>query len=248
MQRKDGFQVDLINEAIVHAANAWWILPIVFFFCFIDGFLPILPSETLLVALGVVAAGTGIPNVYLLILAGAVGAITGDQMAYLLGRRIGTERFGWMRRPRMQRLFAFARRELNMRGAMLIFTARYVPIGRVVVNLSSGATGFSHRRFTVLDVAGCLTWSSYSVAIGVVAGAWFHDNQLLGIVLSVALAIVMGYLIDKLSHAILVRTGRRLAERENRGANAQAIAVEAPRPVRVPGQEPEPEPMASDGN
>jgi membrane-associated protein len=248
MQWKAGFLVDLINEAIVHAANAWWILPIVCLFCFIDGFLPVLPSETLLVALGVVAAGTGTPNVYLLILAGALGAITGDQMAYFLGRRIGTERFGWMRRPHVQKLFAFARRELNMRGAMLIFTARYVPIGRVVVNLSSGATGFSHRRFTVLDVAGCLTWSSYSVAIGVVAGAWFHDNQLLGIVLSVALAILMGYLIDKLSHAILVRNGRRAAARENGLATGKSSGVRSPRPVRVPGQEPEPEPMASDGS
>ncbi|GAA1889441.1 DedA family protein [Paeniglutamicibacter psychrophenolicus] len=240
--------MDLINEAIVHAANAWWILPVVCLFCFIDGFLPILPSETLLVALGVVAASTGIPNVYLLILAGAAGAITGDQMAYLLGRRIGTERFGWMRRPRTQKLFAFARRELNVRGAMLIFTARYVPIGRVVVNLSSGATGFSHRRFTLLDVAGCLTWASYSVAIGVVAGAWFHDNQLLGIGLSVALAIVMGYLIDKLSHAILVRLGRRGAQHENPDAAGDRRGVEAQRPVRVPGQDPEPEAMASDGN
>lgn len=240
--------MDLINEAIVHASNAWWILPVVCLFCFIDGFLPVLPSETLLVALGVVAAGTGIPNVYLLVLAGALGAITGDQVAYLLGRRIGTERFGWMRRPRMQRLFAFARRELNMRGAMLIFTARYVPVGRVVVNLSSGATGFSYRRFTVLDVAGCLTWASYSVAIGVVAGAWFHDNQVLGIVLSVALAIVMGYLIDKTSHAILVRTGRRAAERGDPGAAGQAGAREMPRPVRVPGQDPDPGPIAPEGN
>ncbi len=240
--------MDLINEAIVHAANAWWILPVVCLFCFIDGFLPILPSETLLVALGVVGASSGIPNVYLLILAGAIGAITGDQMAYLLGRRIGTERFGWMRRPRTQKLFAFARRELNVRGAMLIFTARYVPIGRVVVNLSSGATGFSYRRFTLLDVAGCLTWASYSVAIGVVAGAWFHDNQLLGIVLSVALAIVMGYLIDKLSHALLARLGRRGAAHESPDAGRHSRGVEAPRPVRVPGSETEPEPTAPEGS
>ena len=44
--------MDVINEAILHAANAWWILPIVYLFCLIDGFFPVLPSETLLVAPG----------------------------------------------------------------------------------------------------------------------------------------------------------------------------------------------------
>lgn len=236
---KAGFAVELINEAIVHASNAWWILPIVCLFCFIDGFLPLLPSETLLVALGVVAAGTGTPNLYLLILAGAAGAVAGDQVAYRLGRRIGTERFAWMRRHRTRRLFSFARRELNVRGAMLIFTARYVPIGRVVVNLSSGATGFSYRRFTLLDIAGSLTWASYSVAIGVVAGAWFHENKLLGIGISVALAIVMGYLIDKVSHAVLLRLGRRGTKGANPLEARHGAMVELLPPMHVSAEVPE---------
>lgn len=224
--------MDLINEGIVHAANAWWILPIVYIFCLIDGFLPVLPSETLLVALGAVAAGTGEPNVYLLILLGAAGAISGDQIAYRIGRRIGTERFGWMRRKRTTKLFAFARKELAARGAMLIFTARYIPVGRVVVNLSAGATGYSLKRFTLLDVMGCLTWAGYSVAIGVVAGGWFHDNKLLGILLSVALAIGMGYLIDKVVHAILKRFGR-LGDEHDFPADAPA-AEEAPLHLQTP--------------
>lgn len=239
--------MELINEAIVHAANAWWILPIVCLFCFIDGFLPLLPSETLLVALGVVAAGTGTPNAYLLILAGAAGAISGDQVAYRLGRRIGTERFAWMRRPRIQKIFAFAGRELDARGAMLIFTARYVPVGRVVVNLSSGATGFSYRRFTFLDIVGCLTWASYSVALGVLAGAWFHENQLLGITISVVLAILMGYLIDKLSHALMVRTGRRASTHRHLFEDEPAPVVELLNPVRVSEVVPEAGPTPAAG-
>ena len=229
--------MDLINEAIVHAANAWWILPTVYVFCFIDGFLPILPSETLLVALGAVAAGTGVPNVYLLILVGAAGAISGDQISYRIGRRIGTDRFAWMRRKRTTKLFAFARKELSVRGAMLIFTARYIPIGRVVVNLSAGATGYSLKRFTLLDVMGCLTWAGYSVAIGVVAGGWFHDNKLLGVVLSVALAICMGYLIDKVVHAVLKRLGRLGTERDFPAvplADGEA-PTQRQSPLRVPG-------------
>ncbi|PQZ91705.1 alkaline phosphatase [Arthrobacter sp. MYb227] len=228
--------MDLINEAIVHAANAWWILPIIYVFCLIDGFMPILPSETLLVALGAVAASTGEPNVFLLVLVGAAGAISGDQIAYRIGRRVGTERFGWMRRKRTKALFAFAHKELSERGAMLIFTARYIPVGRVVVNLSAGATGYSIRRFTLLDVLGCITWAGYSVAIGVVAGGWFHDNKLLGIGLSVALAICLGYLIDKIVHTLLKRFGRK---RHEPLSHATHLLREnsLPEPVKVPDDE-----------
>ena len=48
--------MEFINEAILHAAGQWWIYPILTIFCFIDGFVPILPSETLIVALGATAA------------------------------------------------------------------------------------------------------------------------------------------------------------------------------------------------
>lgn len=236
--KESRYTVDLINEGIVHAANAWWILPIVFGFCLIDGFLPLLPSETLLVALGAVAATTGEPNVFLLVLVGATGAMAGDQISYRIGRRIGTDRFGWMRRKRTTKLFAFARKELSIRGAMLIFTARYIPIGRVVVNLSAGATGYSIRRFTLLDVLGCLTWASYSVAIGVLAGGWFHDNKLLGIVLSVGLAICLGYLIDKVVHSVLGRFGRKTEGLAGQLPIHEATLQQAPRqqsPLRVPG-------------
>ncbi|GER23703.1 membrane protein [Zafaria cholistanensis] len=200
--------MDVINEAILHAANAWWILPIVYLFCLIDGFFPVLPSETLLVALGSVAVNAATPNMALLAVAGAAGAITGDQIAYRMGRRIGTERFRWMRLRRSRKAFAFAHHELMKRGAMLIFTARYIPIGRVAVNFTAGATGYPLGRFTVLDILSCLVWAAYSVGVGALAGQWFHENQVLGIVLSIVVAIVLGYLLDRIVYAILRRMGK----------------------------------------
>lgn len=213
----------------------------VYIFCVIDGTLPILPSETLLVALASVAVGTGTPNLFLLALVGALGAITGDQIAYRLGRRIGTERFGWMRTRRSRKLFAFASHELMKRGALLIFTARYIPVGRVAVNFTAGATNYSLRRFTVLDVIGCLTWAGYSVAIGAVAGKWFHDNQLLGIGISIVLAILMGFVIDRVITLVLKRLGRDTEDatyRRLRQAEAAEAAEAAERqkdPVTIPG-------------
>lgn len=221
--------VDVINEAIVHASNAWWILPIVYIFCLIDGFLPVLPSETLIVGLASVAVGTGTPNIVLLALVGAAGAITGDQIAYRLGRRMGTTRFRWMRTRRARKVFAFAQHELMKRGALLIFTARYIPIGRVAVNFTAGATRFSLKRFTILDVLGCLTWGAYSATIGAVAGNWMEHNKLLGIGVSIVIAIALGYVLDRIIYAILKRLGKRTEAAEYELLNApHEVEVDAP--------------------
>ncbi|WP_417216048.1 DedA family protein [Arthrobacter sp.] len=200
--------MEFINEVILHASTAWWVLPLLFLFCTIDGLVPLLPSETLIVALASVAVASGIPNIFLLGLVGAAGAVLGDQIAYRFGRRIGMDRYRWMRGRRARKSFAFARRELERRGALLIFTARYIPVGRVAVNFTAGATHFSPRRFTVLDIMGCLTWGAYSATIGAVGGHWMSDNPLLGIGLSIGIAIVLGFIVDRVVNVMLSRLGR----------------------------------------
>lgn len=199
--------MEIVNEVILHASTAWWILPLLFLLCLIDGFMPVVPSESLLVALASVAVASGSPSLLLLGVVGAAGAMAGDQIAYVFGRGIGVNRFRWMRRRRARRTFAFARRELERRGALLIFTARYIPIGRVAVNFTAGATRFSRRRFTLLDVLGCLTWGAYSTIIGAVGGHWMKDNALLGIGLSILIAIVFGFIVDRVLNVLRRRLG-----------------------------------------
>ena len=173
--------MEFINEAILHAAGQWWIYPILTIFCFIDGFVPILPSETLIVALGALSVTSGQPNMWWVMAAAALGAIAGDNMAYMLGRHIGVERFRWMRKPKVHRALNWARYELDKRGAMLIFTARYIPVGRVAVNWIAGTTAYPRRRFVILDVFASITWVAYSAGVGIVAGNWVHEHPLLGV-------------------------------------------------------------------
>lgn len=200
-----------LNELISHSAAQWWVVPLVMLFCLIDGFFLFLPSETALVALASIAAKTGSPNVWLLMAGGAVGAILGDNIAYWLGRKLGTTRFKWMRRPRGAKAFRWAGRELDKRGAILIFTARYIPVGRIAVNFTAGATQYSWRRFATLDAVAAVTWSGYSIAIGTFAGRWVHNNQLLGVGIALVCAIVIGFVVDhamKFFYAQLAKRGR----------------------------------------
>jgi membrane-associated protein len=144
--------VDALNDLVFALAGSAWVYPVVFALVVIDGFFPPLPSETVVVALGALAVSAGAPHPVWLIAVTTAGAVLGDSTAYLIGRRIGPARFGWQRRPGVAGERAGARAALLARPASLLLTARYIPVGRVAVNMTAGATGFPARRFVPLAV------------------------------------------------------------------------------------------------
>jgi membrane protein DedA with SNARE-associated domain len=189
--------VQAINEFILAAAGQPWVLLLVLACCIIDGFFPPIPSESVVVGLAAVSASGGQPNPWFLGVLAAVGAFTGDNIAYLIGRKVGIRRWRWMRSQRMQAAFRWASRELARRSASLIMVARFVPVGRVAVNLTAGATSFPHGHFVALTALSGVLWASYSVIIGLFFGQWFKDNHLLGAVIAIVCAVVIGIIIDR---------------------------------------------------
>lgn len=195
-------RVDLINDLILQAAASPWLYLVMFATAVIDGFFPPIPSETVLVAAAAVAASTGEANMPLLIGVAALGAMIGDNIAYAIGRSVGTTRFAWMRRPKVAGAFDRARHTLSRNGAPLILGARYIPVGRVAVNMSAGALEYSWRRFLPLSIVGGIMWAAYSAGIGLIAGHWIEDQPLLSAVIGVAFALVLGFVIDRVVTAI----------------------------------------------
>jgi len=208
--------MDVINELILGAVTSPWLYLVMFAAAVIDGFFPPIPSETVLVAAAAVAVSTGGSNLLLLCAVAAVGAAIGDNLAYLIGRGVGTTRFAWMRRPRIAAAFDRAGRTLGRRGAPLILGARYIPVGRVAVNMSAGALRYPWRRFLPLSVIGGVTWAAYSALIGVVAGKLFEDQPFLSSVIGVAVALVLGLVVDRVAAA-----RRRRRERSEAAAGAR---------------------------
>jgi membrane protein DedA with SNARE-associated domain len=74
--------------------------------------------------------------------------------------------------------------------------ARFVPIGRVAVNLTAGATRYPRPRFMSLTVLSALLWASYSVGIGLFVGPWFEENHVLGAAIAIVCAVVLGLAVD----------------------------------------------------
>lgn len=187
-----------INEFILEAAGQPWVLLLVLACCVIDGFFPPIPSESVVVGLAAVSASAGVPNAWLLGVLAAIGAFSGDNIAYLIGRKVGVHRWRWMRSQRMQAAFRWAGRELRRRAASLIMVARFIPVGRVAVNLTAGATHFPHAHFVGFTAMSAVLWASYSVMIGLFFGQWFKDNHLVGAIIAIVCAVVLGIIVDRI--------------------------------------------------
>lgn len=192
--------MDVINELILQTVASPWLYAVLFAVTVIDGFFPPVPSETVLVAAAAVLASAG--DIWALLplgLVAAIGAAVGDNIAFGLGRRVGTTRWSWMRRPRVVATFAHAERALSQRSAALILGARYIPVGRVAVNMSAGALRFSWRRFVPLSLVAGTSWSALSLTIGLLAGSWVQEQPLVSATVGVVIALALGIVIDRVA-------------------------------------------------
>jgi CDP-diglyceride synthetase len=55
----------------------------------LDAVMPVVPSETAVIALGVTTAGSTDPRIAILLILAAAGAFAGDNLGYLIGSRFG---------------------------------------------------------------------------------------------------------------------------------------------------------------
>src|SRR5690625_6903246 len=94
----------------------------VFLLCLIDGFFPVVPSESLLVALAsIYDQGKNINLVNLFFLAW-FGAFIGDQVAYWLSPTIRVTRFRWMRTRSVVRAIVRVRHTLHDARVFVVST------------------------------------------------------------------------------------------------------------------------------
>ena len=191
--------IDAITAWALASAASPWVYPVMFLLTLTDAFLVIVPSETVLVALGALSAATGTLNLALLIPVTALAAMLGDSLTFALGRCLGLDRFAWMRRPAISRTLRWAQHSLDRRAAVVLLTARFIPFGRIAVNLAAGATGFSYRRFLALTSIAGVAWAGYNLAIGALFGAWLGSSPLLAVFVSVVVAVLLGIAVDRIS-------------------------------------------------
>lgn len=216
----------VLEDWILQIGDAWWVHLVVYAFAALDGFFPTVPSESTIVSLSSLWSSSGRPSIILIGLAAWAGAFTGDNLGYLLGNKIGWERFRFLREGKGRRAVEAAENGLRKRALVFLMTARYIPFGRTAVNLVAGAVHYPHRLFWPRSLLSTFVWAVYSCAIGAVAGAWFENNHLLAITVALVAAIVMALVVERIIAAVHRwldrRAERRDAERRDAEADAEA--------------------------
>jgi len=167
-------------------------LMLLFALIVMDGVVPLVPGEAALLAHAPAAFAAGWPAVLGLVLLAAIAAFVGDNIAYLLGRRIGTKRFAWQRHPRVARVLDKSGATLERRGTPLIVSARLLPGWRVAITFLAGATRLARPRFLVASALGATLWAAYLLGIGTTIGALTGASPLVVAVVSLAVMALVG--------------------------------------------------------
>lgn len=172
-----------------------WLYGLVMLGVAIDSTIPAVPAETLVITAGAYAA-QGQPDIALLVAAAVIGAVLGDHLTHQLGRSTGRLSRLLRHRGWGGGVYRWARKGLHERGGMLIIGARFIPGGRTATTFASGAVRYPRVRFALFSGIAGLAWAVYSAGIGYAGGVVFHEQPLIGVVVGVGLAVVVGAAVE----------------------------------------------------
>lgn len=199
---------DVLLDHVHAVMTSPWVYAALFALAAIDGFFPIVPSESVVITAGVFAAASGGPELPLVIAVATAGAIVGDHVSYFVGRASGGRSPSRLP-PDSRRRAAFDRAAtvLTERGGLILVVARYVPGGRTAVTMTMGAVGYPLRFFTAYDSIAGLTWGLYSALLGYAGGAAFEEDPAKGLLVGFGLALTVTALTELIRH-VRGRRGR----------------------------------------
>jgi membrane-associated protein len=225
-----GHPLPPLDRFLADSANSmgWWFYLLLFAVIFCETGLvvtPFLPGDSLLFAVGALAAvgGADLPTVLILL---TVAAVLGDAVNYAAGYRVGpavfrSERSRLFNRKHLLRAQAF----YEDYGNKTIILARFVPIVRTFAPFVAGIGKMQYRRFVVYNVIGGLAWVLICTLCGYCFGnvGWVKQHFE-----AVAIAIVVLSVMPMVVELVLER---RRAARDRRRA-AVVMPPADPLPVR----------------
>lgn len=138
-----------------------WAYVIVFLVVFCETGLvvtPVLPGDSLLFALGAIAA-QGALNIEVLFILLCVAAIAGDTVNYAIGHYIGPKVFHYEDGRFFKKEYLLkTHRFYEKHGGKTIVIARFMPIIRTFAPFVAGVGAMSYSKFILFNISGGIAW------------------------------------------------------------------------------------------
>ena len=170
---------------------------------------PLLPGDSLLFTAGALVAQDALDfPLWLLCVLLFLAAFLGDQVAYLIGNKVGPRLFARpdsriFKQKYIDQTYAY----FDKYGGRTVILARFVPIVRTYAPVAAGVGGMRYRTFVSYNVVGAMLWGVGITVLGFALGtiSFVRDN-----IEALAVLIV---LISVIPVAVEVWRGRRAARR-----------------------------------
>lgn len=135
--------------------------------------MPLLPGDSLLFSVGLLASASGQLDVYFVIPLLILAALSGDQVNYFLGRYFSSwirerEQILFLKRSHIEQTETFYAKY----GAKTVILARFIPIVRTVAPFVAGAGRMSYPVYLLYGFLGACLW----VTSITMAGFYLGDN------------------------------------------------------------------------
>jgi membrane-associated protein len=141
--------------------------------------MPLLPGDSLLFAVGVLAASTGQLDVTVVIPLLIASALLGDNLNYFVGKNFSgyiksKEKILFLKRAHIIQTEQFYEKH----GGLAVILARFVPIVRTVAPFVAGAGSMKYPRYLLFCVLGAVLWVGSITLLGYFLGnnEWIKAN------------------------------------------------------------------------
>jgi membrane-associated protein len=151
-----------VDQHLVEFAQAYgpWIYGLLFLIIFLETGVvvtPFLPGDSLLFAVGAIAAA-GVIDIQLVLLLLTAAAIIGDNTNYWIGRAVGPRVFTERRRFLKHEYLVRTQQFYERHGGKTVVIARFIPIVRTFAPFVAGVGRMRYPRFLAFDVGGGILW------------------------------------------------------------------------------------------
>ena len=133
--------------------------------------MPLLPGDSMLFAIGVIAATTGKLSLVIIIPLLILAALLGDNLNYFVGHKFGElikerKKILFLKREYIDKTEDF----FEKNGGKAIIMARFVPIVRTIAPFVAGAGSMKYRNYILNCILGAVLWVGGITLLGYFLG------------------------------------------------------------------------------